>query len=168
MRRCRDTGRQCTWRWAAASGLVALALAGCGSGSGSSSAGTHAKTASGASGAHGKPRSRGGVELAAGRHIDYAKVSSSAPTHSGVVKIAYRDIAIDPDTVKVKRGSTIEWTNYDSVPANVTSEGGPLKFASGTFGPGKSYRLVASTVGVIHYECTLEPTTMNGTIEVVQ
>ena len=38
--------------------------------------------------------------------------------------VAYRNIAIDPDTLKVKVGSTIEWTNYDSVEHNVTSEGG--------------------------------------------
>lgn len=84
------------------------------------------------------------------------------------MKIAYRDIAIDPDAVKVKLGSTIQWTNHDSVPANVTSEGGPLKFASGNFDEGKTYELKASKLGVIHYECTLEPTTMNGTIEVVE
>lgn len=84
-----------------------------------------------------------------------------------MVKISYRDIAIEPDTVKVKLGATIEWINHDAVPANVTSEGGPLKFASGKLAPGQSYRLKASRTGVIHYECTLEPTTMNGTIEVV-
>ncbi len=86
----------------------------------------------------------------------------------GVVKISYRDFAIDPDTVKVKVGSTIEWTNEDEAPANVTSEGGPMKFASGSMSEGRSFRLRVSRTGVIHYECTLEPVTMNGTIEVVR
>ena len=40
------------------------------------------------------------------------------------MQIAYRNIAIAPDTVRVKVGSTIRWTNYDSVEHNVTSEGG--------------------------------------------
>jgi plastocyanin len=97
----------------------------------------------------------------------FASPSSSAPVQSGVVQIAYRNIAIDPDTVRVKLGSTIKWTNYDSAEANVTSEGGPLKFASKNFGEGGTFELKASKAGVIHYECTLYPVTMNGTIEVV-
>ncbi len=60
----------------------------------------------------------------------YASPSSSAPVQSGVVQVAYRNIAIAPDTVRVKVGSTIKWTNEDSEKCNVTSEGGPHKFAS--------------------------------------
>lgn len=87
---------------------------------------------------------------------------------SGTVQIAYRNIAIEPDTVKVKVGSTIKWTNYDPVAHNVVSEGGPIHFASHTFGEGGTFEVKATKPGVIHYECTLEPTTMNGTIEVVE
>jgi plastocyanin len=97
----------------------------------------------------------------------FASPSPSAPVQSGLVQIAYRNIAIEPDTVKVKLGSTIRWTNYDSVPANVTSEGGPQKFASKNFGEGATFEVKMEKPGVIHYECTLYPTTMNGTIEVV-
>ncbi|MHB1809752.1 MAG: cupredoxin domain-containing protein [Solirubrobacteraceae bacterium] len=168
MRRCRGTGRQCTWRAATACALAALALAGCGGsgaaagGSSAAAAGSKAQRSGSGAGSHSK------IEFDSGKGIQYAKVPSSASTQSGVVKIAYRDIAIEPDVVRVKLGSTIEWTNHDSVPANVTSEGGPLEFASGTLAAGVSYRLKASKTGVIHYECTLEPTTMNGTIEVVE
>ena len=82
--------------------------------------------------------------------------------------IAYRNIAIAPDTVRVKAGSTVKWTNYDSVPCNVTSKGGVTKLASGEFGEGESYEVTLDTPGIIHYECTQYPTTMNGTIEVVK
>jgi plastocyanin len=98
----------------------------------------------------------------------YATPASSEPVQSGVIQVAYRDIAIDPDTVRAKTGSTIKWTNYDSEKCNVTSEGGPYKFASKDFGEGESFELKLSQAGVIHYECTLYPTTMNGTIEVVK
>jgi plastocyanin len=94
-------------------------------------------------------------------------VPASASVQSGVVQIAYRDIAIEPDTAKVKVGSTIKWVNYDPVPHNVVSEGGPMHFASRNFGEGGTYEIKATKTGIIHYECTLEPTTMNGTIEVV-
>jgi plastocyanin len=84
------------------------------------------------------------------------------------VPVAYRNIAIDPDTLKVKVGSTIKWTNYDSVEHNVTSEGGVAKFASKDFGEGGSYEVKATKPGIIHYECTIHPASMNGAIEVVK
>jgi plastocyanin len=98
----------------------------------------------------------------------YATPSSSAAVQSGVVQVAYRNIAIDPDTLRVKVGSTIKWTNYDSVEHNVTSEGGPQKFASKTFGENGTFEIKALKPGVIHYECTIHPASMNGSIEVVK
>ena len=66
----------------------------------------------------------------------YAAPSQSTPVKSGVVAIAYRNIAINPDTIRVKVGSTLKWTNYDPVEHNVTSKSGPIKFASPDFGEG--------------------------------
>ncbi len=98
----------------------------------------------------------------------FASPSPSAPVSSGVVAIAYRNIAIAPDTLRVKVGSTITWTNFDSVQHDVTSERGPQKFASKTFGEGKTFELKVTEPGVINYECTIHPASMNGTIEVVK
>ena len=61
----------------------------------------------------------------------------------GIVPIAYRNITISPDTLRVKVGTTIRWTNYDPVEHNVTSEGGPQRFASKNFGEGGSYEVTA-------------------------
>lgn len=97
----------------------------------------------------------------------YGAPPASAPVQSGAIQIAYRNIAIDPDVLKVKVGSTIKWTNYDPVEHNVTSKGGPSKFASKNFGEGGTFEFKATKAGVIHYVCTIHPTTMNGTIEVV-
>jgi plastocyanin len=98
----------------------------------------------------------------------YAAPSPSAPVLSGLVQVAYRNIAIDPDTVRVKVGSTIKWTDYDSVEHNVTSEGGSQSFASKDFGENGTFELKALKPGVIHYECTIHPASMNGTIEIVK
>jgi plastocyanin len=87
---------------------------------------------------------------------------------SGTVSIAYRNIAINPDTLRVKVGSTIRWTDYDSVEHNVTSDGGPQKFASKNFGEGESFEIKATRPGTIHYLCTIHPASMNGAIEVVR
>jgi plastocyanin len=98
----------------------------------------------------------------------YAAPSSSQPVRSGTVKIAYRNIAISPDTIRVRVGSTISWTNYDAVEHNVASQGGPQRFASKNFGEGATFAVKATRPGVIHYLCTIHPTAMNGTIEVVR
>jgi plastocyanin len=141
---------------AAACATLVLA-AGCGS-SGSSSTGTTAT----------KAKTTSSEGLKADTTPKYASPSSSEPVQSGVVQIAYRNIAIDPDTVRVKVGTTIRWTNYDPVEHNVTSKSGPISFASKDFGEGHTIEYKMTKPGVIHYECTIHPATMNGTVEVVK
>jgi plastocyanin len=97
----------------------------------------------------------------------YAASPAGAPVRSGVVQIAYRNITIQPDAIRVKVGSTIRWTNFDTVVHNVTSRGGPASFASGSLAPGSSFEVRLQRPGVLHYLCTIHPVTMNGTIEVV-
>jgi plastocyanin len=100
--------------------------------------------------------------------INYASPPANSPVKSGLVNIAYHEISIEPDTLKVKVGSTLKWTNQDPVEHNVTSAGGPTKFASKNFGEGGTFEIKVNAPGVIHYRCTLHPATMNGTIEVVK
>ena len=94
--------------------------------------------------------------------------AASGPVKSGTVQIAYRNIAIAPDTLKVKVGSTVKWTNFDAVAHNVTSQGGPQNFASKDFSVNGTFEIKALKPGVIHYVCTIHPASMNGTIEVVK
>jgi plastocyanin len=136
-----------------------LFVAGCGSSSSSTTTTTSSTAAS-------TSASSGGLKP--NTTPKYAAPAASAPVQSGTVQIAYHNIAIDPDTVKVKVGSTIKWTNQDPVEHNVTSEGGPAKFASKGFSENGTYELKVTKPGVIHYECTIHPASMNGTIEVVQ
>jgi plastocyanin len=142
-----------------------LVAAGCGSsGESSSSAGTTASsTAASTATTHTNTSS-----LKATTKPKYGVPSSSAPVQSGLVSIAYRNIAINPDTARVKVGSTIRWTNYDPIEHNVTSESGPQKFTSKTFGENGTFEVKATSPGVIHYLCTIHPASMNGTIEVVR
>jgi plastocyanin len=136
-----------------------LFVAGCGSSSSSTTTTTSSTAAS-------TSASSGGLKP--NTTPKYAAPAASAPVQSGTVQIAYHNIAIDPDTVKVKVGSTIKWTNQDPVEHNVTSEGGPAKFASKGLSENGTYELKVTKPGVIHYECTIHPASMNGTIEVVQ
>jgi plastocyanin len=141
----------------AAACAALVAAAGCGS-SGSSSTRTTAT----------KAKSSSSEGLKADTTPKYATPSSSEPVQSGVVQIAYRNIAIDPDTVRVKVGTTVRWTNYDPVEHNVTSKSGPDSFASKDFSEGHTVEFKMTKPGVIHYLCTIHPATMNGTIEVVK
>jgi plastocyanin len=136
---------------------AALALAaGCGSSKSSA-------TTAGTTGTSEAPKSG----LTTNGKINYASPPAGAKVQSGLVKISYHEISIEPDTLKVKVGSTIEWANHDPVEHNVTSASGPTKFASKNFGEGGTFKVTVSKAGVIHYRCTLHPATMNGTIEVV-
>jgi plastocyanin len=136
-----------------------LLAAGCGSSSNSTAGSTTTATST--------TSSSPAASLKVDETPKYAAPPTS-PAQSGLVQIAYRNITIAPDAIKVKVGSTIRWTNYDSVEHDVTSEGGPQTFASKTFGEGGTFEIKANKPGVIHYECTIHPTTMNGTIDVVK
>jgi plastocyanin len=137
----------------------ALVLAGgCGSSKSSTSSSSSASTST--------PTSTSGGLKTTGTP-KYGVPAASAAVQSGAVHILYHNISISPDVLKVKVGSTITWTNLDAIEHNVTSESGPQKFASRTFGEGRSFSVIVTKPGVIHYECTIHPASMNGTIEVV-
>jgi plastocyanin len=131
------------------------ALAGCGSSSSSSSSTGTSSAASTTSKSSLKVTTKPKFAPATGA------------VQSGTVAVAYRNVAIAPDTLKVKVGSTIKWTNFDNIDHNVTSEEGPQKFASKDFGEKGTFEIKALKPGTIHYECTIHPASMNGTIEVV-
>jgi plastocyanin len=141
---------------------AALVAAGCGSSGGSSAS----STTTSASGPTTTTARTSSLKLIG--TPKYGKPSSASPVKSGTVAISYRNIAIQPDTLRVRVGTKIVWTNYDSIEHNVTSEGGPQSFASKTFGEGGTFQIVAGKPGLIHYECTIHPASMNGTIEVVR
>ncbi|HTB50647.1 MAG TPA: cupredoxin domain-containing protein [Solirubrobacteraceae bacterium] len=153
--------------------VVLTLLAGCGSNGSGGSTETTIVTVAGKTStvviANGKavtqPQHTG---LQADTTPKFGTAAAGEPVQGGIVQIVYRDIAIDPDVLKVKVGSSIRWTNEDPGKCNVTSEGGPYKFASKDIGAGQSFELKVEKPGVIHYECTYYPTTMNGTIEVIR
>src|SRR5271156_976753 len=123
-----------------------LVAVGCGS--------SKSSTASSSSQSSSTPASTSG-ELKTTTTPKYATPAASAPVQGGGVQVAYRDITIAPDTLRVKVGTTVRWTNYDAVEHNVTSESGPQHFASNDFGESGSYEVKLTRPGVIHYECTI-------------
>jgi plastocyanin len=138
-----------------------LALSGCGSSA-------SAPTTTGTSTAGKTKSTTGPSHLTVDATPAFASPSPSAPVLSGLVKVSYRNFAINPDVVRIRAGSTVQWTNNDPTDHNVTSESGPQPFASQNFGEGATFKVRLTHPGIFHYECTLHPATMNGTIQVLR
>ena len=84
--------------------------------------------------------------------------AAKAVTHRVVID----GLKNDPETLTVKRGDTVIWTNKDPFPHTVTSPG---KFDSHDIAPNGSWKYVARTAGEYAYICTLHPN-MKGTLRV--
>ena len=100
-----------------------------------------------------------------------------APTGDGkeeaggrLVEVAMRDIAFEPASITINKGTTVTWTNEESVGHDVTKTGGPgPEFSSGDpggMGQGDSYEETFQTAGKIQYVCTVHADSMEGTITV--
>jgi plastocyanin len=82
--------------------------------------------------------------------------------------VSMKNIQFSPKTLSVAKGTTVTWTNDDSVAHDVTKQSGPgPNFASGTgdLNKGDTYKQTLKTPGTIKYECTVHPG-MTGTITV--
>ena len=98
----------------------------------------------------------GGAADAAGAA---AGASAGKPaTHRVVID----GLKYDPETLTVKRGDTVIWTNKDPFPHTVTAPG---KFDSHEIAAGGSWKYVARTAGEYSYICTLHAN-MKGVLRV--
>lgn len=110
----------------------------------------------------------GGGGSSADNPPDTAASSNGGAPSGGVTKVSMHNIQFDPKTVTVKKGSTVEWVNDDSVSHDVVKTLGPgPKFSSGTgnLSSGDTYKVTFNAAGTIKYECTVHPG-MTGTIVV--
>lgn len=76
-----------------------------------------------------------------------------------------KEFAFGPESITVKVGTTVTWTNQDQDPHTVTSQhdDGPLK--SATLNTGDTYRYTFTKAGSYDYLCTIHPF-MTGTVVV--
>ena len=84
--------------------------------------------------------------------------AEGARTH----QVAMQGLLYVPETVTVRPGDVVVWTNKDPFPHTVTAAGA---FDSGPIAAGKSWRYTARKAGTFSYLCTLH-TTMKGTLRV--
>jgi plastocyanin len=71
------------------------------------------------------------------------------------VEISIKGMKFGPDTVTIKPGQTVTWTNNDQRDHTVAAADG--SFNSGNLGPGATYSFKFTKPGTYHYACTLHP-----------
>ncbi|HVS58377.1 MAG TPA: cupredoxin family copper-binding protein [Candidatus Saccharimonadales bacterium] len=80
-------------------------------------------------------------------------------------KVSIQNFAFSPASITVKKGTTVTWTNSDSVTHTVTEKDAQTGPNSGDLAPGESYSFTFNKVGTYHYHCTIH-TEMLGTVTV--
>ena len=87
---------------------------------------------------------------------------STAPTATSV-KI--QNFAFVPDTMIVKTGTTITWTNVDAAPHTVTDLTGA--FGSTNLATNATFKFAFTTPGTFTYHCTVHPMMKNAVVIVM-
>jgi plastocyanin len=77
------------------------------------------------------------------------------------VQVNMQGFAFDPQTVTIKVGDTVNWTNMDEAPHNATAVDKSWK--TSTFAKGESGSVTFATGGTFPYICTVHPN-MTGTV----
>jgi plastocyanin len=96
--------------------------------------------------------------------------ASSAPAgtlpsiQSGDVKISIANFAFDPATLTIPTGTTVTWTNNDTVAHNVTADDN--SWGSNSLAKGDTFSFTFSKAGSFSYHCGVHPS-MKATITVV-
>lgn len=77
-------------------------------------------------------------------------------------QVTIRLLKYSPAIIQIRTGETVEWTNNDSFPHTVTSEGGG-ELNSGSIEDGGTWRHTFSQPGTFSYVCTFHDW-MKGTV----
>jgi len=106
------------------------------------------------------------VAIAAACSSPAAPAATSAPAAAAPVNIDVQGFKFPP-SMDVPIGTTVTWTNKDSVAHTVTSGARPTKDGKfdGQLAAGSTFSFTFATAGTYQYFCTVN-SSMNGTITV--
>lgn len=114
--------------------------------------------------------------LASGKNQDNQTSTKSQPSPSGnirndqtpisVNKVSIENFAFTPAHISVKKGTTVTWTNNDSVAHTVSgdTDDGPNSL---TLDPGDTYSFTFNDNGTMGYHCNIHQS-MHGTVTVTE
>ena len=86
---------------------------------------------------------------------------SSVDSTSGS-SVSINNFAFSPETIKIKQGGSLTWTNNDNAPHTVTSDSGN-ELSSSTLDKGMSYSHTFAQKGTFAYHCSFH-SGMKGTV----
>ena len=92
-----------------------------------------------------------------------APAATSGGDSSSASAAKIEGFAFHPDTIKVKAGQKVTWTNDDSTTHTVTADDG--SFDSGSLPAGKAFSFTFAGPGTFKYHCSIHASMM-GTVEV--
>jgi plastocyanin len=92
------------------------------------------------------------LAMAAAAGPMFAAPPAAPKTHPAVID----GTKFQPDSLTIKLGDTVVWTNQDPFPHTVTSAAG--RFDSKAIAPGKSWKFKPSKRGEFPYVCSFHPT----------
>ena len=105
-------------------------------------------------GAYGQPSSGTGDKVQ----------TASGPTAAETAKVTMaKSFRFDPTSIRVPVGTTVTWTNDDSVTHDVRFLGG-TGWRSQPLRPGESATFTFTEVGEYAYECGFHPSSMKGKV----
>ena len=87
----------------------------------------------------------------------------SAATATATTSVSIQALAFTPTCIKVTAGSTVTFTNNDTVAHTVTADDGTYNGALAPTGATKVYTHLFSAAGTSSYHCTIHPG-MTGTV----
>ncbi len=92
--------------------------------------------------------------------------TTNTPTSTGAgggAQVVMKNLAFDPDSVTIKVGESVTWTNEDSSTHTVVANNG--EFDSGSLAKGDTFTFKFDKAGTYPYHCSIHPS-MTGTVVV--
>lgn len=80
---------------------------------------------------------------------------------SNVIDVEIGDSSFKPETITIKKGTTVRWTQKDSAKHTVTSD--DLSFSSELLSKSETWSYTFNEAGTFNYHCAIHPS-MKGTV----
>lgn len=94
-----------------------------------------------------------------------AAPTATKPPAEGGASVSIQGFAFSPATLTVSKGTTVTWTNKDSVAHTVTTTEPGEGFDSRNMGNGATFSYTFNNPGTFKYRCSIHPS-MTGTVVV--
>ena len=96
-------------------------------------------------------------ELSVNKSEEPMNVSELAVSDSKTVYVSIENMSFSNETITIKSGDTIVWTQNDATPHTVSRSGGPEMFDSGLLRQGQNFSYTFTRAGDYLYKCSIHP-----------